>query len=36
MSDWTWVWLAWSQLVIAYGAYLVYLSWRANKVKDEE
>lgn len=33
LPAWTWIAFAWSQLVIAYGGYLVYLAWRARKAK---
>jgi hypothetical protein len=36
MSDWMWVWLSWSQLVVAYSAYLFYLNWRARKAREED
>lgn len=30
-SPWTWVIVAWLQLVVAYGGYLLYLRWRAGR-----
>lgn len=35
-SAWTWVFVAWVQLVVAYGAYLIYLRWRAARLAREE
>ncbi len=32
-SDWTWIAVAWLQVVIAYGGYLAYLAWRARRLK---
>jgi hypothetical protein len=31
-SQWTWVSIAWIELVLAYGGYLTYLNWRRQKV----
>lgn len=35
-SAWTWVTVAWLELVIAYGGYLLYLRWRAARLAREE
>jgi hypothetical protein len=34
-SQWTWVSIAWIELVLAYGGYLLYLNWRRQKVIAE-
>ena len=31
MSSWGWVAIAWIELVLAYGGYLLYLRWRARR-----
>ena len=31
-NHWTWVSIAWGQLLLAYGGYLTYLNWRRQKV----
>ena len=31
-SQWTWVSIAWIELVLAYGGYLAYLNWRRAQV----
>ncbi len=33
LSQWQWVWLAWGELILAYIGYLVYLGWRARRIK---
>lgn len=35
-STWTWVAMAWLELVVAYGAYLIYLRWRHARLAREE
>ena len=35
-SAWTWVAVAWIELVIAYGGYLIYLRWRQARLSREE
>ncbi len=35
-SDWTWVLLAWGQLLLAYGGYLWYLRWREQRLQDKD
>jgi hypothetical protein len=34
-SPWTWVSIAWSQLLLAYGGYLAYLGWRRRQLLRE-
>jgi hypothetical protein len=33
-SAWTWVAIAWLQLLLAYGGYLAYLGWRRRRVLE--
>lgn len=33
LSAWTWITIAWLQLVVAFGGYLAYLAWRVRKAK---
>ena len=35
-SDWTWVAVAWLELVLAYGGYAAYLAWRSRRVRSLE
>lgn len=35
-SQWTWVGVAWAQLVLAYAGYLLYLRARARRLEREE
>ena len=35
-STWTWVAVAWLELVVAYGGYLIYLGWRERRARREE
>ena len=35
-SAWTWVAVAWLELVLAYGAYLAYLGWRRRKLLSDD
>ena len=35
-NAWTWVIVAWLQLVVAYGGYAGYLAWRARRATREE
>lgn len=35
-SHWTWVTVAWLEVVLAYAGYLTYLGWRRRRlIKDE-
>ncbi len=36
MSQWTWVAIAWSQVLLAYGGYLVYLAWRRRRLLEDD
>jgi hypothetical protein len=36
ISHWGWVAFAWLELAIAYGGYLLYLNWRAKRLKDKD
>lgn len=31
-SHWTWVTVAWLEVVLAYGGYLLYLRWRRQRL----
>ena len=33
---WSWVTVAWLELVVAYGGYLAYLGWRARRLGRDE
>lgn len=33
-SHWTWVWIAWAQVVIAYGAYAWYIARLERKSRE--
>lgn len=35
-GHWAWVAAAWLELALAYGGYLIYLRWRARRVRSEE
>ena len=35
-SHWTWVWVAWLEVVLAYGGYLAYLDWRRRRLLQDE
>ncbi len=35
-SHWTWVAVAWLELVLAYGGYLAYLGWRRRRLVQDE
>lgn len=35
-NQWTWVAIAWLQLVVAYGGYLAYLDWRRRRLLRDE
>jgi hypothetical protein len=35
-SHWTWVSIAWAQVVLAYGGYLAYLGWRKRRLLTDE
>jgi hypothetical protein len=35
-THWTWVTVAWLQLVVAYGGYMVYLGWRRKRLLADE
>jgi len=34
-SHWTWVTIAWGQVVLAYGGYLAYLGWRKRRLLED-
>lgn len=34
-SQWAWVAVAWLELVVAYGGYLLYLRGKAKRLEDE-
>ena len=36
MTQWTWVAIAWSQVLIAYGGYLAYLGWRRRRLEADD
>jgi hypothetical protein len=36
MSQWTWVAIAWLQVLLAYGGYLVYLAWRRRRLLEDD
>lgn len=33
-SAWTWVWLAWGELLLGYLAYGAYLHWRRRQLRE--
>ncbi len=33
LSPWAWVAIAWLEVLVAYGAYLVYLNWRERQAR---
>lgn len=35
ISPWGWVALAWGELIVAYGAYLVYLGRRRRRLEQD-
>jgi hypothetical protein len=35
-TQWTWVSIAWGELLLAYGGYLLYLNWRRQKVVEAD
>lgn len=35
-SAWTWVTVAWLELAVAYGGYVIYLRWRDRRARREE
>jgi hypothetical protein len=35
-SHWTWVGVAWVELLLAYGGYLAYLGWRRRRLVADE
>lgn len=35
-NHWTWVSVAWIELIVAYGGYLVYLGWRRRKLLEDD
>lgn len=35
-SHWTWVTVAWVELLVAYGGYLFYLRWRRQRLLRDE
>ncbi|HEX7005257.1 MAG TPA: hypothetical protein VF168_13820 [Trueperaceae bacterium] len=36
LNEWTWIAVAWLELVIAYGGYLLYLRSRSKRLEDED
>ena len=36
LNPWTWVAVAWLELLVAYGGYLLYLRGRAKRLEDED
>lgn len=36
LTAWQWIALAWLELVLAYGGYLLYLNWRERRLRDED
>jgi hypothetical protein len=36
LSNWTWVALAYAQVVLAYAGYLAYLRWRERRLRDRD
>jgi hypothetical protein len=36
MSQWTWVAVAWAQVLLAYGGYLAYLGWRRRRLLEDD
>lgn len=32
-TPWTWVWLAWGELLLAYLGYAAYLGWRRRRLE---
>jgi hypothetical protein len=35
-NQWTWVTIAWLQLLVAYGGYLAYLGWRQRQLLRDD
>ena len=35
-TPWTWVWIAWGQLIVAYLGYAYYLNWRRDKLLSDD
>jgi len=35
-SHWTWVSIAWLEVVLAYGGYLAYLGWRKRQLLRDD
>lgn len=35
-GPWTWVTIAWLELLVAYGGYLLYLRGRARRLEEED
>ena len=35
-TQWTWVTIAWLELVLAYGGYLAYLGWRRRRLLADD
>lgn len=33
LSHWTWVAIAWLEVLVAYGGYLAYLGWRERQAR---
>ena len=36
LGQWQWVWIAWGELILAYAAYVAYLSWRRARLSKKE
>ena len=36
LNPWTWVVIAWLELLLAYGGYLLYLRNRARRLEEED
>ncbi len=35
-TQWTWVGVAWLEVVLAYTGYLTYLNWRRRRLERDE
>ncbi len=35
-SSWTWITLAWGEVILAYVGYLLYLRWREARAKGKD
>lgn len=36
LSNWTWVALAYGEVILAYAGYLVYLGWRERRARNRK